>query len=595
MDTTPRSGASSATTDAKFAWRKQPRRFAPKSRKGCKTCKIRHVKCDLSWPHCQKCASTGRQCDGYDPCIIDNSVHNPNPDSPQRASRTSRRNYYHTQDQAKSHSHTSLAIPLTPLLSLPIAKPEEYNALQFFELRTLPQLNECRPSAPWVRTLMFFSHTAQCVRHAAIALGSIHQAYIYGVDFAYNNPMHGQDDGQKAKYFALYNYNLAIQNLLYSSGRTSNTLINTTITLLVCYLFICFDSISGNSAQAFKHLRSGMLLLAGTRKTIQESRTKSTFASCQELVRQITEQFRRLDTQAVTFLIDWSPQLPVEGHDYLENVSLYTSGPRNNVYFCSLDQAANALQALVVKTLTLHRWNYLYANEQEQPEGYTGMPTAREIERRNQLLGELEEWLSAFNQLLTRDLEPVCQQDQRLVQMLQLHHTLAFMFLSAYTSDAEMSYDAFLPQFETAVRLADVLSNSSNSGKEPRVQCSRRPEPSFTLEMVFIPALYLTGIKCRDPVLRRQILRILRQAPRREAVWDSLSAARIVERVMEIEEGGASAAFEQGLKAMADIPLEQRVTGIHWSPANRGPECVVTYELCSFDPEKRFISEILAL
>ncbi|KAH4069175.1 hypothetical protein HBH98_012240 [Parastagonospora nodorum] len=42
------------------------RAWKPKNRSGCKTCKIRKVKCDEEKPFCKRCTSTGRTCDGYD-------------------------------------------------------------------------------------------------------------------------------------------------------------------------------------------------------------------------------------------------------------------------------------------------------------------------------------------------------------------------------------------------------------------------------------------------------------------------------------------------------------------------------------------------
>ncbi|KAJ3492653.1 hypothetical protein NLG97_g5246 [Lecanicillium saksenae] len=42
------------------------RKWAPKTKTGCKTCRIRRVKCDEGRPACKKCISTGRTCDGYE-------------------------------------------------------------------------------------------------------------------------------------------------------------------------------------------------------------------------------------------------------------------------------------------------------------------------------------------------------------------------------------------------------------------------------------------------------------------------------------------------------------------------------------------------
>lgn len=43
------------------------RRWAPKVKSGCITCKIRKIKCDEEKPSCRRCTSTGRTCDGYGP------------------------------------------------------------------------------------------------------------------------------------------------------------------------------------------------------------------------------------------------------------------------------------------------------------------------------------------------------------------------------------------------------------------------------------------------------------------------------------------------------------------------------------------------
>jgi len=46
---------------------RRTRNCGRKVRTGCVTCKTRHVKCDEQKPRCQRCVSTGRQCDGYVP------------------------------------------------------------------------------------------------------------------------------------------------------------------------------------------------------------------------------------------------------------------------------------------------------------------------------------------------------------------------------------------------------------------------------------------------------------------------------------------------------------------------------------------------
>ncbi|KAI1175854.1 hypothetical protein F4777DRAFT_548885 [Nemania sp. FL0916] len=624
----------SAAKEARYAWRKRPRKFAPKSRKGCKTCKIRHIKCDLSEPHCRKCISTGRQCDGYDQ---DRAPYRPSaPVSVATGSYDAQRTYMDhaawSEDQSLSQNQVQrdscrnrVSGPITlnhnpdPLLILPLASHEEWSALQFFELRTLPRLNECRTSSSWIRTLMFFSQTVVCVRHAAIALGAVHRAYIHDPKSVRNYQLpNGKDDKVTV---ALHHYNVAIRSLLHSRARSNNAVVNTSIALLVCYLFTCFDSLSGSDMQAFRHLRSGIQVLTEMQKTPQEIPLGSVLFSSYELVRQITEQFRLLDGQAVTFLMDWLPQLAPDSVMSTCNhhpVKPYIEGPLY-LRFSSLDQAADHLQNLVTRTLTFHHWDEeVSPSPHENPKAYLGpLPTVHATERRNQLLAQLEEWSQGFA-ALNANIETTNHTDQRLASMMQLHYRMSHLFLSAYTSDGEMSYDSFMPQFQTVISLAATLANipppNPNRHEDydysttiPNPSPNNAREPSFTLEMGIIPALYLAGLKCRDPSLRRQILRILRYTHRRETLWDSFAAAQVVQRVMEIEEGCGWGGGEGDVdvdvetkitgivEKAADIPLERRVVAAHWSPVYTGPGCIVTFELCSPDPDKRIISAVLDL
>ena len=56
-----------------------------------------------------------------------------------------------------------------------------------------------------------------------------------------------------------------------------------------------------------------------------------------------------------------------------------------------------------------------------------------------------------------------------------------------------------------------------------------------------IPPLYYTACRCRHPRLRRTALALLKEVARvnpREALWDARYLVPVVERVIELEEGG---------------------------------------------------------
>ncbi|KUM57407.1 hypothetical protein ACN42_g9777 [Penicillium freii] len=172
------------------AWRRKPRKFAPKSRLGCKTCKIRRVKCDLSRPSCLKCLSTGRTCDGDSELPLAFKTEKTEIESAhchkEIVDRTDICDSYHpcttisAYESKRWHSryHGLSLQNLGSLMILPVTGSTQPEVMCFFQDVSIKHLNEYRPCEPWRKTLMFFSQTVPSVRHAAIALALIHRNYL---------------------------------------------------------------------------------------------------------------------------------------------------------------------------------------------------------------------------------------------------------------------------------------------------------------------------------------------------------------------------------------------------------------------------------
>jgi hypothetical protein len=138
-----------------------------------------------------------------------------------------------------------------------------------------------------------------------------------------------------------------------------------------------------------------------------------------------------------------------------------------------------------------------------------------------------------------------------------------------------MDYDNFLPQFQQCVALAGDVAAAHELYSGPL-------RPTFTPEIGIIPVLYIIGVKCRHPMVRREVLSILRRQPTQEAVWNSISAARVVERVIEIEEGG----FGQGqmIQSMDQIAVCQRIEAMSWVHVASGQSAArldISYTFCA--------------
>ncbi|KAJ5171732.1 hypothetical protein N7492_004325 [Penicillium capsulatum] len=559
-----------STKTGNQAWRKKPRQFAPKSRLGCKTCKIRRVKCDLSRPSCLKCVSTGRTCDGYSETSLTFKAENPeiesthyhkkvthradNFDSYQPCTTTSA----YASKQWRSNYNGLVLQNLGSFMVLPTTGSSQTEAMCFFKDISIKNLNEYRPCESWRNTLMFFSQTVPSVRHAAIALALIHRDYL---DCHSNGRLYQPSSFKDwlPDETPLLHYNRTIQLLLKpESGDPAET---TAITLLVCYLFTCFDHLAGNDVQAMEHLRGGVALSRSIDNATLNNcpRDDTQSSGVDTVICQVTKQIRRLDMQAAMFLVDWTPSNIQE--------TLMSDLALSDSTFWSLDQAADHLQILLGRVMRLRHT--------EQPIYSTGTMPPSSSALKDILLGQLETWSSLFENLLQQGSpsEPNFKTDP-LVSLLRLQHTIAWILLSGYGPGREMEYDQFLPHFQQCVALADEVATAHQRHSDSM--------STFTPEIGFLPVFYIIGTKCRHPSVRREVLNILRRQIIREASWDSILTARLVERVVEIEEGAAGE--EQVIQCMEQIPVWCRIEALTYTHIPRGQSAArldITYTICA--------------
>jgi hypothetical protein len=155
-------------------------------------------------------------------------------------------------------------------------------------------------------------------------------------------------------------------------------------------------------------------------------------------------------------------------------------------------------------------------------------------EERDKLLAELFEWRKALDQILSDDpgLEDNCLPSNILdeCRILSVLYFLEFIRLSTCFED-ETAYDTYTPQF------AEIITHSSALIS---VQENARRQ-LFTMEMGLIDPLYWTSLKCRDPVMRREAVKLLCNCGK-EGVWDGAIMASVAQHVIDVEENLATAA-----------------------------------------------------
>ncbi len=459
-----------------------------RSRRGCNTCKyvvscpgkakltrnrIRHVKCDEEKPSCLRCTSTGRKCDGYD-----------------------------HSEFARLDQFCSLHLP---------GSRKERRAFDYFRSCTVPALCGYFAEEFWEYNVLQASFSQPALRHAAIALGSYHEALSV-------NPT------AQGNIFALRQYAKAISQLRSSIARDRE---QSLMALMSCVVFVCFDSLTGQFDSAITHLHSGLAILQ----------------NCSSLDALFYRIFVRLGLQAM-FFVDTRTLNTTRRGERVHMWRLCSDQQNLPADFTSLKQARDELTDIFDGEM-----HYFYGDlkhpDLEPPEE---AQTWGEIERlpgpdsgQAEQVMKLQSWAKAFDIFFKRESLNLTGRDLRGATLLKIHHYVAMNLLHAKL--AWMTPVVFIDNYRRIVSLCQSLVKAELSGY--RVD--------FSSDLGIVPVLYYVALNCRVIEIRLQALEMLEATPRREGMWDSRVLSLIIRRAMALEE-------------MASLPYQRWET----NPPHRG-------------------------
>jgi hypothetical protein len=414
-------------------------------------------------------------------------------------------------------------------------QPAELQALQFFRIHTIPQLSGFFKFEIWTLYVLQISFSEPSLYHAVTALGGLHRWYV----------TRSTPESIGLKSFALQQYNKAIYHLLKPSRPLSDVTI-----LATCYIFSCFEGLYGNHVAAFRHIASGIQMLSkklgGFPSHLPEH--INTVTEEEEVEIKLLYHFSRLDLLAATFDSAWKPREITEAS--LANFSLC---------FTTLEQSKIYLDIVMWKIMMAKR-NELSHKDLHQDKIVPGTNCARK-----QLGQALTRWSLAHETWLSQakdssDPDQICGS-----RILKVQYLAATIMISVHEGANEIDYDQFLPTFSS------IVTEASNLPLHPFSYATVPSQLYFSNDIGIIPALYLTGIKCRDPMIRRKAQTLLNSIRRKEGVWDSVQASQVVECVIAIEE------VDRLVESCVDVPEEARVfdMGIEIVDNENGNEPVV--------------------
>ncbi|KUJ17045.1 uncharacterized protein LY89DRAFT_782257 [Mollisia scopiformis] len=240
---------------------KKKRIGAPKSRRGCQTCKVRHKKCDEQKPACTPCVQTGRTCDFLHPTSTPLSIQkSKGPLKPVPRSRM---------------IQLPKLIP-TPTFGSPFLSHELPHFEHFFHLLTFSSLPH--HSNTFLRLILQISHEETCIRQAVIAISVL---------LKYQSRHHHPSVNVKA--YLVEGYLIYAKALEGVNRRVAEG--NVEIALLGSILFAMFEVLAGREAVGQHLLGDGGNVL---RERLRNTKPSDTLLD-------IHQAFCCLDIQACTW------------------------------------------------------------------------------------------------------------------------------------------------------------------------------------------------------------------------------------------------------------------------------------------------------
>ena len=174
---------------------------------------------------------------------------------------------------------------------------------------------------------------------------------------------------------------------------------------------------------------------------------------------------------------------------------------------------------------------------------------------RQEIFDILERWLVAFQAFQQNYGRSLDSRGLQAARTLGISHSLAMIFITASTvqvSQDETVWDGLTEHFEHVVSLAALIIDASFCDKSTQKQGS-----DFSLNMNTVAPLYAVAHKCRHPIIRRKAVSLLYAAPRQEGIWDSITTARVAERLIGIEESGLG-----NVTRCEDVPDWARISDV---------------------------------
>ncbi|KAL5335910.1 hypothetical protein BJX70DRAFT_373938 [Aspergillus crustosus] len=376
------------------------KKLGKRSKTGCRTCRMRHIKCDETPGACQKCKLSGWICEGYD---IQRLPHKQTPNPSPFLARTFR--WKTTSDEQRCFS--------------------------FFQHRSAPTIIAYFDCFMWQELVLRAAQIEPAVFHAVVAFSAVH------ADYEMSTAMQPSKSDNMWQQFATDQCGRAYQRL--SKRSASHDPVLRDVTLVCCVLFMMVDMMRGQSDTALIHLKHGLQILHETRGQAM-SAASAAFHSM--LGQCLSDAFISLDVQSIYLGAEKSSPSSQETRNDLQD----------EIILGDLRQARQSFDPIMGDIIRFH----LYTSSLPPDIIITNYGLLSNQQFR--LFSRLNRFIVALDVFQTTSAVSLDIKGQRSLLTIQLHQLMLSTVLhTSLLADTHDLLDLYTPTFATMIELAERI------------------------------------------------------------------------------------------------------------------------------------------
>ncbi|PVH86158.1 hypothetical protein DL98DRAFT_567616 [Cadophora sp. DSE1049] len=365
------------------------------------------------------------------------------------------------------------------------------------------------------QALLQLCHFNSSIRHAIIAIGALDKtnsvtpqpSRLSLDDREWSTKANRHHDA------ALKQYSEAISHMKKDVPSNQNSL---RTTLLGCLLIVCFEAWNGNLELAVGQVQAGIALILEWKAEHGGLNDASLSPEPRVIEADLIQIFCRLAVQTVFF--GFEPSAPSRALLATEGRSLVRSMP---VAFIDLHEAATFHQSLI------RRGTYIFFGYVRTYPSFVVQTVPPELYvAQAEFQADSLKWFQAFDPLLR---STPTGYSLRFARLMKLQLLISYAYASTAFSTDDAVHEQYQDCCNEAVSLAAEVLKDTHWTKDSK-------PANYCFDSRVVMPLWMVGLNCRDDVRRHKTIALLLGFPRREGIWDSICAGKMLQWVAGLEE-----------------------------------------------------------